>query len=187
MSGTTTTGPAHRGVLVRLLSYPQVWFLIVLLGLAVMGMAVASRFQEKGRATWIVIAFGYALVGIAVGWPGTRARRESVWGLVYRNASHWAATGLSLGVLFAMERQEFIERNETAAVAVLMLSLACLLAGVHLHWLFLVVAVFLASLAIVDVKVTEDFWLILFLLVAISAALVGVLVLMRGRGGSTSH
>lgn len=178
---------ARKGLMQRALSLPQPWFLVVMLGLALAGMAVASAYEEKGRNTWIAIAVGYAAVGVAIGWPGARARRESVLALIARNIGHWAATAAGLAVLFAMERQEFIQKNETAAVAVLMLSLSCFLAGVHLNWLFFVAAVLLALLAYLDVRITEQLWLIVFTGIAFLAAAVGFLVLLRRRPNASTY
>lgn len=154
------TGPiAERG---KKSFHVRAWIFCAMLVLALVGMGLTMSREDGGWEFWIFLLAFYAGVSIFWAWQRAKQKQEPVWKMVRTQVFHWCSVLLTFGILVLFERTEIISREATADVALLMLALACILAGVHFEWTFLLVGIVLGVMAI-SLSYLEQFfvWLIM--------------------------
>lgn len=129
--------------------YPvRTWIFCGMLVLALVGMGLTMSREDGGWEFWIFLLTFYGGVSIFWAWQGAKAKQEPVWAMVRTQVFHWTSVFVIFVILVLFERTEIINRAAAANVALLVLSLACLLAGVHFEWTFLLVGIVLAIMVV---------------------------------------
>ncbi len=138
-----------------------------LLILALIGMGVTESRQDGGWEYWIFLVVIYGLTSIVLTWRQAKHRGEPVWRMIREQVFHWVGVLITLKVLFLLERTDVMSREAISDVSVIILALACYLAGVHFQWIFLIVGIFVGIMAIA-LAYTEQYvvWLIMIPLAA---------------------
>lgn len=146
----------------------RAWIFFAMLVFALVGMGLTMSREDGGWEFWIFLLTFYS--GVSVFWAWQRARRNSkpVWRMVRTQVFHWGCVLLTFGVLVLLERTDIISREATADVALLILALGCVLAGVHFEWMFLLVGFLLVVMAIALSFLEQSFvWIIMIVVMAV--------------------
>jgi hypothetical protein len=165
------------------LHVPELWLLSVMLLLAMMGMGVAQAFERRGWLVWSFITIAYGGISLWLAWRQVVSTGESFWPEASQHIFHWLGLFLGLKVMFALEAMGFLDRIVVSDVALLMLALTCYFAGVHLHWLFLIVALFAGLMAYLNASFTENMWLSTAFVAVLAVGVAGLLLKSRKSPG----
>jgi hypothetical protein len=143
---------------------------IAMVLLAMVGAAVTLADAAWARTYWLTLVPIFGVMCTVAAWDDTRALDR----MVVRQILHWLSVGLAIILDF-----NFLQaRGEQTAAAtglssLLILALGCLLAGIHLDWLFAAVGLLLL-LMVVIVSVAQEYLALVFLAgVLIIALLLG--------------
>lgn len=142
--------------------------------LAMIGVGLTTGDRANARMYWMTLVPVYGALCIATAWK--RSGFGNARAAVVRQALHWAAVAGAVSLEFLTRNTG--EESSTAAGlnALLILSLGCVLAGVHLEWHFAVVGLVLVTTLLVVAKAEQYAWLVF---VVGAAALVGFVLLYR--------
>lgn len=134
----------------------------ILLVLALVGMAVMQANEDRSWEVWMVLVAIYGIVCTLQTRQRLRLEGQPVRHMIRKQILHWGALLVAMQVLVFLERTDIIDRDAAADGSLLLLALACFLAGVHFEWMFIVIGIVLAVMVIVVAK-TEQFemWLIM--------------------------
>jgi hypothetical protein len=133
--------------------------------LALVGTAITLADASWARTYWLVLVPVYGALCVFVAWY----RTGQFGGTVMRQILHWLSVAVAMVLDFAC-LQGTGEQTATAAglSSLLILALGCVLAGIHLEWLFALVGVLLA-LILVIVSVAQQYLTIAFLVAGLAA------------------
>ncbi len=165
------------------LHVPELWMLAAMLILAMVGMGVAQAFEKRGWLVWSFIAIAYGGISLWFGWRRVAATGESFWPEASRHIFHWLGLFLGLKVMFALEAMGFLDRIVVSDVALLMLALTCYFAGLHLQWMFFIVALFVGVMAYLNASFIEDSWLGTAFTAVLAVGVIGLLLKARQAPG----
>jgi hypothetical protein len=132
--------------------------------LALVGTGIAIADAAWARAYWLTLVPIYGTLCVFAAWH----RTGQLTGTVTRQILHWLSVAVAIALDFALLR-----RGEQAAAgaglsSLLILALGCLLAGIHLEWLFALVGVLLLAIFAV-VGLAHQYVTIAFLIAAAAA------------------
>jgi hypothetical protein len=133
---------------------------IAMVLLAMLGAALTLANSSWSRTYWLLLVPIYGLLCTIAAWSDARSLDR----MVMRQILHWISVGGAILLDF-----NFLQgRGQQTAAAtglssLLILALGCLLAGIHLSWLFAIVGVLL-FLMMVIVSVAQQYLALIFLL-----------------------
>jgi hypothetical protein len=131
---------------------------VVMVVLAMVGVGLTTTNRDIAPKYWLSLVPVYGLLCVAVAWM--QKRRGATGRLVVRQVLHWLAIAAAIWLDFYVRRAGE-ETGETAGfTALLLLALGCLLAGVHLEWMFAIVGVLLATTLMLAEKAEQYLWLV---------------------------
>jgi hypothetical protein len=143
---------------------------IAMVLLAMVGAAVTLADAAWARTYWLALVPIFGVMCTIAAWDDARSLDR----MVVQQILHWLSVGLAIILDF-----NFLQaRGEQTAAAtglssLLILALGCLLAGIHLDWLFAVVGLLLL-LMVALVSIAQEYLALVFLLgVLIIALLLG--------------
>src|SRR5262245_53422869 len=119
--------------------------------LALFGFGLTAANSSFAKVYWICLVPLFGVLCISIAWIRAQAGEVFDYSLLGRQVLHWLAIGAALLLEFYIRGSG--QETDTAAAlnSLLVLSLGCFLAGVHLEALFLPVGVLLAAvLAVID-------------------------------------
>lgn len=138
--------------------------------LALFGVALAAAKPLVARNYWVSLVPVYGLLCIFEAWRRSRSSGER---LVLRQILHWLGIAGAVALDFYIRGAGIETQVSSGLDALLLLSLGCYLAGVHLDWTFLGVGLLLTGTLVVVAKATQYLWLLLVLgLIGIAVAFV---------------
>lgn len=137
---------------------------MALLGLV--GTAVTIADVAWARGYWLTLVPIYGALCVLAAWYHT----GHFTGSVMRQILHWLSVAAAIALDFALLRRGEQAATGAGLSSLLILALGCLLAGIHLEWLFAVVGLLLLAIFTV-VSVASQYMTIAFL-IATAAALV---------------
>ena len=123
--------------------------LLVMLGTALAGMAITQASVNDAWEYWVFAVLVFGSIGIIRDLKYARQAHLSVWKAVAKQVIHWSVLLVVMKALFWMEQYSVVTREASSLAALLLLSLTCIQAGIHLHWTFAIVGVVLAIMAVV--------------------------------------
>jgi hypothetical protein len=145
--------------------------------LALVGTAVTLANASWARTYWLVLVPVYGALCVFVAWR----RTGQFSGTVLRQVLHWlsvvAAMALDFAYLHGTGEQT---ATATGLSSLLILALGCVLAGIHLEWLFALVGVLLAAILII-VSLAQQYLTIAFLIGGLAALIFAAYWVMRKR------
>ena len=160
--------------------------LCVMLILALVGMGLTQASQTGAWEYWLFVVCVYAGLGL---WRSARSAKKSgrsIGRSLGRELAHWGTLIGFLAILLLLERREIVNRASASYFALMLLSLSCCTAGVHLDWMLMVVglvlAIMLVALATLE-QLTVVVWIVMVFVVCLAAAFFYV---QSRRAGSDS-
>ncbi len=127
--------------------------------LAVVGTGVTLADSRWARAYWLFLVPVYGLLCIATAWH----RRHATGRVVERTVLHWLGIAVAIAIDFAYVQGTGEQTaTGTGLSSLIILSVGCLLAGVHLEWPIGLVGILLLGIVIV-VAVAQEYLLLVFL------------------------
>jgi len=173
--GTSSTYPARSNFLWQQLPY------VVVLVLAVAGVAYTNVSQQPLRGYWEFLALAIAVVCIVTKWPELDSRKAQLQ-LIWTQTAHWIAVLVTMNIMLVSGVQQLFPSPATSLVLLTLLALGCFLAGVSLLSLrlcFLGVAMIAAVPAISWLKQS----ILFILLAAVLLIGLGMTFWLRGDRG----
>lgn len=151
-----------------------------MLFLALIGMGLTMSIEQGSCEFWVVLLVVYG--GVSVFWAWERAKRngQPIWKMLRAQVLHWCSVLVVFGILMLFERTEIINRESASNVALLLLALACFLAGVHFDWMFTLLGIVLAIM-VIAIGYLEQYIVWLVMTPVIIAACAGFYQLRRRR------
>jgi hypothetical protein len=132
----------------------------IMIMLALVGVGLTTARVAAAPRYWMALVPVYGLLCIFTAWARARHDPKVSRPGILRQVFHWLGIAAALLLDFTIRQTG----EETAAAAsynaLLLLSVGCYLAGVHLEWLFAVVGGLLMLALIVVVKADQYVWLI---------------------------
>jgi hypothetical protein len=120
------------------------WPYLLMLALAVFGVAYSSVSQTAVRGYWIALGPFIGLVCILTGWPDAGSG-EARFRLVWTQALHWCAVLLAIELMFVGNVDRMMNADASALSALTLLALGTFTAGVHIGaWRVCLVGIVLA-------------------------------------------
>ena len=150
---------------------------IILVALAVGGVAVMDFSQGKGLWYWLAMAPIFAAASIFLAWHVNQEAAEPRPLLIKRQLMHWLVQVVAVLMTFLLLRFSEVTQITAGFVALLTLAVTTLLAGVHFEWRLGVLGLILVATFVAAVLAEHFFWLLLVV------AVVAVIVALRWRGG----
>lgn len=138
--------------------------------LALVGTGITLADATWARTYWLVLVPIYGLLCVFAAWHRTR----QFSGTVIRQVLHWISIGAAIALDLAYLRGSG-EQTATATglSSLLILALGCVLAGIHLEWLFALVGLLLLAIFIIA-ALAQQYLTTVFLAGIVVALTIGV-------------
>jgi hypothetical protein len=169
----TPQGPAKRGLIegwisgwVDFVKGPPGIMAGAMAFLALVGTGVTLADASWARTYWLSLVPVYGVLCVFAAWYST----GRFTGSVIRQILHWLSVAVAITLDFALLRRGEQATAGAGLSSLLILALGCLLAGIHLEWLFGLVGLLL--LAIFAIVSTAQQYLTIIFLIAAAAVLV---------------
>lgn len=129
-STTSTPGTGRFKLLLAVVPY------IVLYLLAIWLVALTDGNADPGRirVLWQGFVPAVGLLAIWGGWQGMKTRAGGTRSYLIRQVLHWLASLLVIHLLFGDTLQAFLTTEVHGFVAIYVLGLSAILAGIHMDW-----------------------------------------------------
>jgi hypothetical protein len=152
--------------------------------LALVGTAVTLADATWARTYWLVLVPVYGALCVFAAWY----RTGQFGGTVMRQLLHWLSVAGAIALDFAFLHGTG-EQTATATglSSLLILALGCVLAGIHLEWLFALVGLLLALILTV-VSLAQQYLTVAFLVAGLAALLFAAywVIWRKAPGGSAA-
>lgn len=162
----------------------------IMVALALLGVGLTTVDPSLARHYWMWLVPAYGVLCVGTAWFHPRPDGTPVLGPVVRQLGHWLAISGAVALDFWMKGAGQETGVAMGFNALLLLALGCVLAGVHLDWLFAPVGALLVVTLICIVKAEQYLWL---LFVVAALVLVAIIVTARlwgrvsaGRSGTAA-
>jgi len=143
-------------------------FAAAMMVLALIGAGVTLANVSWAEKYWLTLVPIFGLICIAAAWTQTRTLDRAV----IRQVLHWLALALIIAVNFSIFRRSGEQTSiATGLSTLLILALGCLLAGVHLEWMFALVGLLLIAIAVM-VSVAQEYMALVVLIGAVLIVIV---------------
>jgi hypothetical protein len=116
---------------------------VVMIVLAVVGVAYTSLLPNVSLVYWQILAIIYCLICIFVEWPRLPGLGRDRLQLIMTQVLHWGAFLLAMRLLFLPTLQKNLTSELTGLVLMYVLALSTFLAGIYINWRLAVVGIFL--------------------------------------------
>jgi hypothetical protein len=126
--------------------------------LAIVGTGITFANVRWAEKYWLVLVPVYGILCIAAAWH----RQGFAGWLLVRQILHWLVIGAAIALDFVyLHRTGDMASAGTGLSALLLLAVGCLLAGIHVEWLFGLVGLLLLGIVIV-VSVAQEYMPLIF-------------------------
>jgi hypothetical protein len=131
---------------------------LTLIVLSIGGIAIMDFSPGNGIWYWLIMTavFGAAATGLAG--RAAHDRGESAGLLVRRQLLHWLTVLAGVALVFLLQWSLTLDPSVAGLIALLMLAVACVLAGIHFDWRLAVVGGVLAATFTAAVLAADFFW-----------------------------
>jgi hypothetical protein len=127
-SGTAVSLPTHFGLRTFLM---REWPYLLVLVLALFGIAYTSFSRTPMTTYWIVLAPLIGVICVITRWRDTPSRGERLR-LVWTQALHWTAVLLAMQLMFVADVARMMNADGSALAALTLLALGTFTAGVQI-------------------------------------------------------
>lgn len=126
----------------------DLWLFIVMLVLALIGVGMTQIETTGGRLYWLFLVVVYATVSLVRASLQAKRRMQPVWPMISAQVFHWLGALVAINLVLLFEGVDVTSRGAASDFSLLILALSCYLAGVHFYWIFLLLGVVLAVIAV---------------------------------------
>jgi hypothetical protein len=156
------------------------WPYILVLALALIGVAYSSLTRTPITLYWIVLAPLVGVICVVTRWRAA-ASREARIRLIWMQALHWLAVLAAIQLMFVAVVGRMMNSDATALETLTLLALGTFTAGVHIaSWRICLVGVLLA-LGVPAIAWLEESTLLIVLVAAVLVALAAPFVFREKR------
>ena len=146
------------------------WPYLLVLALALFGIAYTSFARTPMTLYWIVLAPLIGIICVVSRWPELPSRDERIR-LIWTQVAHWAAVLVAIRLVFIADVERMMNSDASALAALTLLALGTFTAGIHISsWRICLVGVLLA-LGVPGVAWFEQSALLLMLIVLVVVAI----------------
>ncbi len=149
---------------------------IALVALSVVGIGVMNFSKEFALWYWLCMAPIFAGTSLALTWKTAYKQDATAGHHIRRQLLHWLVLVVGLLLVFLMQRYGALAPGETGLLALLLLAMSCLYAGVHFEWRLGVLGGILTLTFIAGIFVENFFWVLLV------PAIIAVVLMAKGKG-----
>ncbi|MFT3883750.1 MAG: hypothetical protein QM703_29485 [Gemmatales bacterium] len=144
---------------------PQSWrwgtvVAVIMIVLALIGVALTSSNSHHAVNYWIWLAPVYGILCIGTAWRRGSEGLKNDMSTVMQQILHWLGIGVAMFLEFTIRSTGEETATASAFNAVLILALGCYLAGIHLEGSFIIVGLLLTMIMIVIAKAEQYQWII---------------------------
>ncbi len=158
------------------------WPYLLVLALAVAGVAYSSFSRTPITTYWIVLAPFIGIICVVTRWHDGESREQRVR-LIWTQALHWGAVLVAMHLMFVTDVGRMMNADASALAALTVLALGAFTAGVHIAaWRICLVGVVLA-LGVPAIAWLEQSALLLLLIAIVLVALIAPFVWHDKRTG----
>lgn len=140
---------------------------IFLVVLSLGGVAIMDYSVKYGLWYWVAMSFVSGGVSISMAWKAAAESGQSARGHIMRQALHWLTLVGGLLLIFFLQGAEALTPTTSGLMALLMLSLTTILAGVHFRPRMAILGGIQAATFIAAVLTEEFFWILLILILVV--------------------
>jgi hypothetical protein len=159
------------------------WPYLLMVALALIGVAYTSVTDSPVRVYWITLAPFIGLVCVVTGW-GDAASREDRVRLIWTQALHWGAVLLAMELIYIADATRVLTVEAGALSVLTVLALGAFTAGIHIKsWRICLVGLMLA-LGVPGIVLLERSALLIFLILAVTAAVIAPFFVYRFKARS---
>lgn len=159
--------------------YTQNWPYILMMILALFGVAATSIARRAMTEYWMLLAPLFAALSIFVQHRNSNARRID-WNFVREELFHWGAVLVAMLLIFIGDVRRIMNADASALVVLTVLALGTFTAGLHGAWRMCLIGVALA-LGVPLIAWIDEATLLLLLLAGVLIAFLTMLFLIRTR------
>ncbi|MGE0035052.1 MAG: hypothetical protein AB7S93_05415 [Xanthobacteraceae bacterium] len=162
------------------------WPYLLVLALALFGIAYTSFARTPMTLYWIVLAPLIGIICVVSRWPELPSRDERIR-LIWTQVAHWAAVLVAIRLVFIADVERMMNSDASALAALTLLALGTFTAGIHISsWRICLVGVLLA-LGVPGVAWFEQSALLLMLIVLVVVAIAAPIYWHNKRGREPLH
>lgn len=124
------------------------------------GVGLTYSNSQYSSRYWIWLTPVYGILCVGTAWSRGSQGLKRDFSVVLQQILHWLGVAVALSLDFLIKKTG--EENSPAAglSALLILSLGCYLAGIHLEWLFALVGVLLTLTLLIVAKAEQYQWVL---------------------------
>jgi len=126
----------------------ELWLLVFMVALALVGVGVTQVVHSGGKFYWIFLVLVYAAIGLALAWRRRATEGQHLRHLMWTEVLHWLGTFVAINVVLFFESADIASRGVAADYSLLVLALSCYLAGVHINWAYMPLSLVLTVTAV---------------------------------------
>lgn len=153
----------------RKLRYTE-WTVIVLMVLALVGIAMTYFRPETSYRYWLVMVPLFGIACVSIEWSRARRRGQSGLGIIRDELLHWFGALVAVYLIYMMMSAGQLDNTNAGLVTILTLALATYLAGVHLGWRIHLIGAFLGAIIAMQIFFKAYIWLLVLIGLALIAA-----------------
>ena len=124
------------------------WIFVVMLVLALIGAGVSQIEDSGGWLYWFGLVVVYAAISVTRAWLEAKGQGQPVWPMIRSQVFHWLGALVAIKIILLFEATGVTDRGPASVYSLLVLALACYLAGVHFNWTFMLLGGMLAVIAV---------------------------------------
>jgi hypothetical protein len=158
----------------------RMWTFVGLIVLSIGGIAVMDFRPAWGVWYWLIMTCVFGIAGISLAWYVAGEVDPPRPGMVKRQVLHWLAVLVAVALVFLMENVMQVDPVVAGLVALLILALSCMLAGIHFEWRLSVLGGVLGATFLAAILAADFFWAGLLIAVVGGAIIIAT---MRHRQG----
>jgi hypothetical protein len=163
--------PAHAGRFSPRVFLAAEWPYLLVLLLALFGVAYTSFAKTPITTYWVVLAPCIGIICVITRWADAASREQHVR-LLWTQALHWAAVLVAMHLMFVADVSRMMNADASALAALTVLALGTFTAGVHIaSWRICLVGIVMA-LGVPAIAWLEQSALLLFLGIIVVVALI---------------
>jgi len=140
---------------------------IFLVVLSIGGVAIMEYSVKYGLWYWVAMSVISGGVSIGMAWQAAAESGQSARGHIMRQSFHWLTLIGGLLLIFFLQSAEALTPTTSGLMALLMLALTTILAGVHFSPRMAILGGIQAITFIAAVLTEEFFWILLILILVI--------------------
>lgn len=134
------------------------WIYTGLIVLSIGGIAIMDFRADYGVWYWLIMTAVFGGVSLGMSWKPAARLGITAKHLLRQQGLHWLVTLVAIGLVFLMQWSLKLDPKLAGLCSLLVLAMACVLAGIHFEWRLAVVGAVLAATFVASVLAADFFW-----------------------------